>query len=178
MIKDQSPFIIGAFKTPNVTRRTVDLPVSVLSDHTPVTMSVHVIHGRRPGPTLFISAAIHGDEIIGVEIARRLLRAPQLDRIKGTLLVIPIVNSIGFLNHSRYLPDRRDLNRSFPGTDRGSLASRLAYLFRKEIVERANFGIDLQSAAVHLYQYATNSCLCFTRENHGTGKSIWCTRYH
>jgi len=149
MMKDQSPFIIGAFKTPSGTRRTVDLPVSVLSDHTPVTMSVHVIHGRRPGPTLFISAAIHGDEIIGVEIARRLLRAPQLDRIKGTLLVIPIVNSIGFLNHSRYLPDRRDLNRSFPGTDRGSLASRLAHLFRKEIVERANFGIDLNSAAVH-----------------------------
>ena len=79
MMKDQSPFIIGAFKITS----TVDLPVS---------------------------AAIHGDEMIGVEIARRLLRAPQLDRIKGTLLVIPIVNSIGFLDHSRYLPDRRDLN--------------------------------------------------------------------
>ncbi|HBG98822.1 MAG TPA: succinylglutamate desuccinylase [Rhodobacteraceae bacterium] len=130
-------------------RQTIDLPVSVLSDHTPVTMSVHVVHGRRPGPTLFVSAAIHGDEVIGVEIARRLLRAPQLDAIRGTLLVVPIVNAFGFLNHARYLPDRRDLNRSFPGREHGSLASRLAHLFMREIVLRSDFGIDLHSAAVH-----------------------------
>lgn len=145
----RSPFEIGSFTIPAGTRETVDLPVSVLSDHTPITMSVHVVHGRRPGPTLFVSAAVHGDEIIGVEICRRLLRAPQLKKISGTLLVIPIVNSIGFLNQSRYLPDRRDLNRSFPGTERGSLASRLANLFMREIVERSDFGIDLHSAAIH-----------------------------
>ncbi|TYB89198.1 succinylglutamate desuccinylase/aspartoacylase family protein [Oceaniovalibus sp. ACAM 378] len=130
-------------------RRTVDLPVSVLSDHTPVTMSVHVVHGRRPGPVLFVSAAVHGDEVIGVEIARRLLRSPQLKSIAGTLMVIPIVNTFGFLNNSRYLPDRRDLNRVFPGTPAGSLAARLAYLFMSEIVARADFGIDLHSAAQH-----------------------------
>lgn len=130
-------------------RRTIDLPVSVLSDHTPVSMSVHVAHGRRPGPTLFVSAAVHGDEVIGVEIARRLLQAPQLDSVRGTLLVVPIVNAFGFLNHARYLPDRRDLNRSFPGSAKGSLAGRLAHLFMTEIVERSDFGIDLHSAAVH-----------------------------
>ncbi len=98
------------------TRATVDLPVSVLSDHTPVTMSVHVVHGREPGPTMFVSAAVHGDEIIGVEIVRRLLRTPVArPHLRGTLLVVPIVNAFGFINHSRYLPDRRDLNRSFPG---------------------------------------------------------------
>lgn len=131
------------------TRQTVDLPVSVMSDHTPVTMSVHVVHGRRPGPRLFVSAAIHGDEVIGVEIARRLLRAPQLDDLRGTLLVVPIVNAFGFLNHDRYLPDRRDLNRSFPGAAHGSLASRLAQLFMEEVVRRSDFGIDLHSAAIH-----------------------------
>lgn len=130
-------------------RRTVDIPVSVLSDHTPVSMSVHVVHGKRPGPTMFVSAAIHGDEIIGVEIVRRLLRASQLDRIRGTLLAIPVVNSFGFLNRSRYLPDRRDLNRSFPGSASGSLAARLAYLFMTQIVEKSDIGIDLHSAAVH-----------------------------
>lgn len=130
-------------------RRTVDLPVSVLSDHTPVAVSVHVVHGRRPGPTLFVSAAVHGDEVIGVEIARRLLRSPQLDNVRGTLLVVPIVNAFGFLNHSRYLPDRRDLNRSFPGREHGSLAARLAHIFMTEIVQRADFGIDLHSAAIH-----------------------------
>ena len=142
-------FEIGGARIAPGSRRTIDLPVSVLSDHTPVTMSVHVVHGRRPGPTLFVSAAVHGDEVIGVEIARRLLRAPQLDSIRGTLLVIPIVNAFGFLNHSRYLPDRRDLNRSFPGMEHGSLAGRLANLFMNEIVMRSDFGIDLHSAAIH-----------------------------
>jgi predicted deacylase len=130
-------------------RGIVDLPVSHLSDHTPVTMSVQVIHGRRDGPTAFVSAGIHGDEVIGVEIVRRLLRTPALDRLRGTLLVVPIVNAFGFMNHSRYLPDRRDLNRSFPGTPGGSLAARLAHLFLNEVVARADFGIDLHSAAIH-----------------------------
>lgn len=130
-------------------RQTVDLPVSILSDHTPVSMSVHVVHGRRDGPTLFVSAGIHGDEVIGVEIVRRLLRAPNLKSLRGTLIVIPIVNAFGFINHSRYLPDRRDLNRSFPGSAQGSLASRLANLFLSEIVARCDLGIDLHSAAVH-----------------------------
>ncbi|MFN3228187.1 MAG: succinylglutamate desuccinylase/aspartoacylase family protein, partial [Hyphomicrobiales bacterium] len=89
------------------TRQTVDLPVSILSDHTPVSMSVHVVHGKRDGPTLFVSAGIHGDEVIGVEIVRRLLRTPNLRSLRGTLIVIPIVNAFGFINHSRYLPDRR-----------------------------------------------------------------------
>ena len=143
------PFQIGTQRIAAGSRRTVDLPVSVLSDHTPVSMSVHVIHGRREGPTLFVSAAVHGDEVIGVEIARRVLRSPHLDRISGTLLVVPIVNTFGFLNHSRYLPDRRDLNRSFPGSETGSLAGRLAHLFLTEIVARSDLGIDLHSAAIH-----------------------------
>jgi hypothetical protein len=147
-------FEIGEHKIAPGTRRTVDLPVSVLSDHTPVTMSVHVLHGSRPGPVMFVSAAVHGDEVIGVEIARRVLKAPQLEieelgKFKGTLMVIPIVNAFGFLNHSRYLPDRRDLNRSFPGSPRGSLAGRLAQLFMSEIVNRSDYGIDLHSAAIH-----------------------------
>jgi predicted deacylase len=145
----RSAFEIGGEKIAAGTRRTVDIPVSVLSDHTPVSMSVHVVHGRRPGPTLFVSAAIHGDEIIGVEIIRRLLRAKPLSRLRGTLLAIPVVNSFGFLNRSRYLPDRRDLNRSFPGHASGSLAARLAHLFMNQIVGRADFGIDLHSAAVN-----------------------------
>ncbi len=142
-------FPIGGEEVRPGKRATVNLPVSVLSDHTPVSMSVHVVHGRKPGPVLFVSAAVHGDEIIGVEIVRRLLRAKHLDRLKGTLLVIPVVNSFGFLNRSRYLPDRRDLNRSFPGSQSGSLASRLAHLFMQQVVARSDVGIDLHSAAVH-----------------------------
>ena len=142
-------FEIGGTSVVPGTRATVELPVSHLSDHTPVTMSVQVIHGRSDGPTVFVSAGIHGDEVIGVEVVRRLLRTPSLKTVRGTLIVIPIVNAFGFMNHSRYLPDRRDLNRSFPGTKGGSLASRLAHLFLHEIVARCDLGIDLHSAAIH-----------------------------
>jgi predicted deacylase len=145
----RAPFEIGGASVAAGTRATIDMPVSVLSDHTPASMSVHVVHGRKPGPVIFVSAAVHGDEVIGVEISRRLLRTPQLDTLRGTLLVVPIVNAFGFLNHSRYLPDRRDLNRSFPGSAGGSLTSRLAHMFLTEVVSRCEFGIDLHSAAIH-----------------------------
>lgn len=145
----RAAFEIGGELIAAGTRRTVELPVSLLANHIPVNLPVHVIHGTRPGPVIFLSAAVHGDEIIGVEIIRRVLQRPALNRIAGTLLAIPIVNVYGFLNHSRYLPDRRDLNRSFPGSGRGSLAAQLASLFLNEVVRRCEFGIDLHSAAVH-----------------------------
>ncbi|MBV2358647.1 succinylglutamate desuccinylase/aspartoacylase family protein [Thalassococcus sp. CAU 1522] len=149
----RAAFPIGRAEIAPGNRRTVDLPVSVLSDHTPVTMSVHVVHGRRPGPTVFVSGGVHGDEVIGVEIVRRLLRVPSLDSLRGTLIAVPIVNAFGFISHSRYLPDRRDLNRMFPGSETGPLASRLANLFMTEIVARADIGIDLHSAAIHRTNY-------------------------
>jgi hypothetical protein len=145
----RSAFKLNGCEIPAGTRKTIDLPVSILSDHTPVSMSAHVIHGKLDGPTMFVSAGVHGDEVIGVEIVRRLLRTPNLKSLRGTLIVIPIVNAFGFINQSRYLPDRRDLNRSFPGSTGGSLASRLAHLFLNEIVARCDIGIDLHSAAIH-----------------------------
>jgi len=145
----KDPFEIGGISIDPGSRKTVNLPVSILSDHTPVTMSAHIAHGKRAGPCIFVSAGIHGDEVIGVEIVRRLLRTPNLKSLRGTLIVVPIVNTFGFLNHSRYLPDRRDLNRSFPGSRGGSLASRLAHHFMTDIVSRCSFGIDLHSAAIH-----------------------------
>jgi hypothetical protein len=145
----RTAFEIGGETIAPGTRRTIDLPVSVMSDHTPATMSAHVIHGRRDGPVVFVSAGVHGDEIIGVEIVRRLLGMPNLKSLRGTLIAVPIVNAFGFLTNSRYLPDRRDLNRCFPGTEGGSLASRLAHLFMTEVVARSDLGIDLHSAAVH-----------------------------
>jgi len=98
---------------------------------------------------LFVSAAIHGDELNGVEIVRRLLKRKILRSIRGTLLAVPIVNVHGFLDQSRYLPDRRDLNRSFPGSSKGSVAARLANLFVKQIVSKADFGIDLHTGAIN-----------------------------
>jgi hypothetical protein len=114
-----------------------------------LSISVQVVRGKLPGPTLFISAAIHGDEINGVEIIRRLLQHKSLKHLRGTILAIPIVNVYGFLNHTRYLPDGRDLNRSFPGSAKGSLTGRVAHTFLKEIVLKSTHGIDLHTGSRH-----------------------------
>ena len=127
----------------------VDVPVSDLYTHIQVNMPVHVTHGRRPGPTVFVSAAIHGDEINGVATIQRLLALKTLRRLSGTLICIPVVNVFGFLNHSRYLPDGRDLNRSFPGSETGSLTARLAYKFLDEVASHCQYGIDLHTASGH-----------------------------
>ncbi len=130
-------------------RATVDLNLGQLYNHNQITMPVHVINGRRPGARLFVSAAVHGDELNGIEIIRRLLAYGGLKRLRGVLMAVPIVNVLGVLQHSRYLPDRRDLNRSFPGSETGSLTGRIANLFMREIVERSTHGLDLHTGAIH-----------------------------
>ena len=140
---------VGGVEVSPGSQAAIDLPVTDLSTHTPITMPVHVVHGRRDGPTLFVCAALHGDEINGVEIIRRLLRLSALKRMRGTLIAVPIVNVMGFVAQSRYLPDRRDLNRSFPGSAGGSLAARMARLFMNEVLLRSTHGIDLHTGAVH-----------------------------
>ncbi len=127
----------------------IDLPVPSLYTHTQLEMPLQVIRGKKSGPTLFVSAAIHGDEINGVEIIRRVLNQKAIKRLRGTLIAIPVVNIFGFINQSRYLPDRRDLNRSFPGSESGSLAARIAHLFLNDIVAHCTHGIDLHTAAIH-----------------------------
>lgn len=116
---------------------------------TEMGLPVHVIHGRRSGPSLWMNAAIHGDELNGMEVIRRVLGKLDADRIRGTILAVPVVNVFGFVQQDRYLPDRRDLNRSFPGSARGSTAARLAHLFMKEIVARCEYGIDLHTGSLH-----------------------------
>ncbi len=114
----------------------------------PITIPVHVWRARQPGPTVAITAAVHGDEINGTGAIRQILRTRPFELQAGTLVLVPVVNLLGFERHSRYLPDRRDLNRSFPGTRGGSLASRLAATFFKEIMLRCGYLIDLHTAAV------------------------------
>jgi predicted deacylase len=112
-------------------------------------MPVEVIHGRREGPVLLVCAAIHGDELNGVEIIRRMRSFRSLSRLQGTLVLVPVVNLFGFVHQSRYLPDRRDLNRCFPGSETGSIASRMANIFFRDIVQQCTHIIDLHTAAVN-----------------------------
>ncbi|MBL7002715.1 MAG: succinylglutamate desuccinylase/aspartoacylase family protein [Gammaproteobacteria bacterium] len=145
----RAPFKINGQEIVAGSNALVRIPLPGLHSETSVHMPVHVFHGKRDGPVLFISAALHGDEINGVEVIRRILSMPVIKRLKGTLLAIPIVNVFGFDSHLRYLPDRRDLNRFFPGREQGSLAARVANIFMSEIVERSTIGIDLHTAAIH-----------------------------
>jgi len=130
-------------------RVSIGIPVSRRYTHAEVVVPVHVVRGRGEGPRLFVSAAIHGDEINGVEIIRRLLRRRILKQLRGALIAVPVVNVYGFVGQSRYLPDRRDLNRSFPGSAKGSLAARLANTFMSEVVGNATHGIDLHTGAAN-----------------------------
>jgi predicted deacylase len=139
---------VGKQDVPPGVRKTVELSVANLYTHTHLTMPVHIVNGRRDGPTLFLTAAIHGDELNGVEIIKRVLKRAILKSLRGRILAVPIVNVFGFIDQSRYLPDRRDLNRSFPGRISGSLAARLAHLVATEIVAKADYGIDLHTGAV------------------------------
>lgn len=145
----RDPIIIGEVVVKASQKKIFELPIPNLYTHTALGLPVHVIHSKLDGPVMFISAALHGDEINGVEIIRRVLNARAMGRLRGTIIAVPVVNLFGFINQSRYLPDRRDLNRSFPGSGKGSMAARLANLFLKEIVAQCTHGIDLHTAAVH-----------------------------
>ncbi|MGO2232764.1 succinylglutamate desuccinylase [Marinomonas sp. UCMA 3892] len=140
---------IGGVEIPLGGTARIKLPMVKLYTDTNMSMPVFVKRGKRSGPTLFISAAIHGDELNGIEIISRIIQSKYLESLKGTLIAVPIVNGYGVLSQSRYLPDRRDLNRSFPGSQRGSLAGRVADRFLSEIVSKANYGIDLHTGSLH-----------------------------
>lgn len=130
-------------------RERIQLSVGKLYDFTDMHIPIEVVRGAQDGPVMFMSAALHGDEINGTEIIRRVLKKVSPAKLKGALIAVPVVNVFGFNTKSRYLPDRRDLNRSFPGSRRGSLASQMAYIFMKEVVSRCTHGIDFHTGAVH-----------------------------
>lgn len=143
-------FVIAGVSISPGKRKQIEIDVAKLYDYTKLTIPVEVIRGREEGPILFLSAAIHGDEINGVEIIKRILAKKKiLSKIKGTLIAVPIVNVFGFNRNIRYLPDRRDLNRCFPGSEDGSLAAQIAKIFMDEIVSKCTHGIDLHTAALH-----------------------------
>jgi len=127
----------------------IHLPVAKLYNDTDISIPIYVNRAKKQGPTFFICAAIHGDELNGIEIIRRLIKKRNFKLLKGTLIAVPMVNVHGVLNQSRYMPDRRDLNRCFPGTAKGSMAGRVAHKFFSEIVMKCDYGIDLHTGAIH-----------------------------
>ena len=133
--------------------RDISLAISESYSGMTLRLPIHVRRGIEDGPVVFVSAALHGDEINGTGAIRSLLMDPDFHVQRGSLILVPVLNLLGFERHSRYLPDRRDLNRCFPGSATGSLAGRLAKVVFDEIVLRSDFGIDLHTAAVRRTNY-------------------------
>ncbi|BDI61424.1 succinylglutamate desuccinylase/aspartoacylase family protein [Qipengyuania nanhaisediminis] len=144
-------FEIGGQRIGRGVQADVALPVTTMATGLDSQLAVRVLNGASQGPVVFISAAIHGDEIIGTAIIQRIASMIAPGALSGTLMLVPVANIFGFLNRTRYLPDRRDLNRSFPGSANGSLAGQFAHVFFTEVVSRSTLGIDIHSAAVHRY---------------------------
>ena len=145
----RTPITIGSQQVYPGEYRSVLLAMPKFYDCSPTFMPIHVFHGKKEGPILVITAAIHGDEINGTEIVRRLVKIKSLSKLRGTLIAIPIVNVYGFIYQNRYLTDRRDLNRSFPGSEKGSLAARLCHLLLSEVIDKATHVIDLHTGSLH-----------------------------
>ena len=135
--------------------RDLKLPVSESYSSMTVRIPIHVRRAKADGPVVFVTAALHGDEINGTGAIRQLIQDPDLELLQGSVVFVPVLNLLAFDRHSRYLPDRRDLNRSFPGSATGSLASRMAATIFTEIVSRCEYGIDLHTAAVRRTNYPT-----------------------
>lgn len=147
--KTDDDFVIGGVNVKRGSRKRIYLDIAKLYDFTDMSIPLEIVRGVEDGPVMFVTGAVHGDEINGVEIIRRLLTKKALKDIKGTLIAVPIVNVYGFNAKSRYLPDRRDLNRNFPGSEGGSLTAQLAHVVMKEIVSRCTHGIDLHTGATN-----------------------------
>ncbi len=147
------PFRIGNTDVSPGANLKLELPVARLYTDDEISIPIYVKRAKVDGPTVFVNAAIHGNEINGIEIIRRLIQRKNFKLQKGTLVLVPIVNVYGLLNQSRYMPDRRDLNRSFPGSAKGSLAGRVANIFLTEVVNQCDYGIDVHTGALHRRNY-------------------------
>lgn len=133
--------------------RDVKLAVGESYSSMTVRIPIHIRRAINDGPVVFVTAALHGDEINGTGAVRQLVLDPEFELTRGSLLLVPVLNLLAFDRHSRYLPDRRDLNRSFPGSTTGSLAGRMARTIFDEIVARCDYGIDLHTASVRKTNY-------------------------
>ena len=152
-MSSSSSFRIGGVRIGPGETRNVRLKVSERYTGDDVTVPLRVIRAWRPGPAVFISAAVHGNEINGTGIIHELMFGEVLKVHAGTVILVPVVNPYGFETHDRYMPDGRDLNRHFPGSPRGSLARRVADILFREIVLKSDYGLDLHTAAAQRTNY-------------------------
>lgn len=125
--------------------KLLKIKIDRLPTGTLIDIPVYVFNAKKPGPTILVQAGLHGDEINGIEIVRRMLSEKRFDVESGAVIAVPILNIFGFIHFSRDVPDGKDVNRSFPGTRSGSMANRIAYHYMSEILHQIDYGIDLHT---------------------------------
>ncbi|MDQ2771336.1 MAG: succinylglutamate desuccinylase/aspartoacylase family protein [Bacteroidota bacterium] len=148
-----APFHLNGLTIHPGERVLTRLVVSKLPSGTVIDVPVHVLRATAPGPTLLLMGGMHGDEVNGIETIRRLVRRELITPLRGSVIAIPLLNIYGFLNFSREVPDGKDVNRSFPGSPRGSLASRVAHRFMREIMPLIEYGIDFHTGGAARANY-------------------------
>jgi predicted deacylase len=151
--------IINNIEIPPGESTSVEVNIARLPSRTSIDLVVTVARAIEPGPVLLLLGGLHGDEINGIEIVRRIIEAGHHIPLKGTVICVPILNIFGFIHFSRFVPDGKDVNRSFPGNRNGSLASRLAYYLMKEIVPRIDYGIDYHTGGADRDNYPQVRCV-------------------
>jgi len=147
------PIIIAGHEIRPGEFKEIDINIARLPSHTLIDTPIYVSRGLEDGPVLALTAGMHGDEINGMEIVRRMLDSGLHQPKRGTTVCMPIVNVYGFLNYSREVPDGKDINRSFPGNKTGSLASRVAYHLMHEVVPYIDYGIDFHTGGAMRSNY-------------------------
>ncbi len=142
-------FAIGNEVVGQGERRHLELPVTCLPTGSWLSLPLTVLCGTLPGPTVAVTAAVHGDELCGIELVREVLRRVDPAHLVGTLVAVPVVNVLGLLGDSPFGPDHRDIDTSFPGSPTGSVASQLAHVVTREVIGRSDITIDLRTANDH-----------------------------
>lgn len=154
----EKPFTINGETIPLGSSVQIHLRIARLPTHTNIDLPVYVFRAKEPGPTLLLTAGMHGDETNGIEIVRQLISSKKIMPERGSVIAIPIVNIYGFLQHARYLPDGKDLNRSFPGHKSGSLAKRVAWAVMNDIMPLVDYGVDFHTGGANVSNYPQIRC--------------------
>ena len=152
--------------------KKIDVNIAKLPSRSSIDLSITVSRAKEPGPVLLLSAGLHGDEINGIEIVRRIIEKGYNQPKIGTVICIPIINIYGFIHFSRYVPDGKDLNRSFPGSRNGSLAARVAYYLMKDIIPKIDVGIDFHTGGADRTNYPQIRCMMLDPQNEELAKAF------
>lgn len=153
VVEENRDIIIGKEAVYPGEKKLLKINIDRLPTGTLIDIPVYVFNAKKPGPVLLIQAGLHGDEINGIEIVRRMLQQKRFNIQKGAVIAVPILNIFGFIHFSRDVPDGKDVNRSFPGKRSGSMASRIAYHYTKEILKQIDYGIDLHTGGAQRHNY-------------------------